>query len=475
MARRPNRRSKEAGPRLPRAPSPEAEGHGDPLAGLEGEALREALDSLTVKDLRAQAKAWSVNLRGRWRKGDIVDLLLAAAVPPREEPQEEATGEIPQDFDLPFGQLDDLWIEAANCLDRGDDRAAIALSRDALNRIGEWTRTYMQGMCARALTAAKRLTGRYEDGEASQALHEIIDHVQRAYEQGDLMGCARQIGDLQREIANAHMREVGRLREILSDRETVLQNLKGLSIDATAAQDLLAKAEEASTLDEHERALELIHQFDEMVKKTRERRVGELRDYLAAVEARIEVAEDLGRSLKEARKLVEQARVALDHNDLVLCDQIARRCEETALEAQRRQIEKAMELRREYFRQVRALVTRLKPTLKEAETYGIDIEEPRALLRESLDLLRQNEYLDALTRAEAAQRALEGLLPEIVVAREGDGVAKPQEGACRACDSADVEFSDDGWAECHACGHRHRWRREGPRLLSMLRQRLVRR
>lgn len=480
MARKPTRRSEEWAPELPEDPPSEPEGEGGAsLEGLEGAPLREALEARTVPDLRAHAKTWSVNLQGKRRKADLIDLLVAARggdiAPPAQSDEAQAPHDVPQDFDLPFGQLDDLWIEAANCVDRGDYRSAIALSRDALNVVGSWTRTYMEGMCARALLAARSLASRYEEGEASPALHGKIDEARRAYERGDLKACAQQIGELQREIADVHMREVGRLQEILTDRQGALRELEGLRTDATEAQALLVQAEEASTLDEHERALDLVHQFDTLAERTKDRRMEELRDYLAAVESRIEETEALGSSLKGARKLVNQARAALDRNELVLCDEIARRCEAAVLEAQRSHIEGAMKMRREYFRQVREQVARLKPTLKEASAYGIDIEALKALLRESLNLLRRDAYLEALAKAEAAQRAMEALLPEIVAKREGRGVAKPEGGACRACDSHDVEFADDGWAECLACGHRFRWRtREPPRLLKLLRRRLAR-
>jgi hypothetical protein len=481
MARKPKRRSEEWTPQLPEDASPRIEENAEdasPLAELDASSLRKALGALTVAELRSQAKAWSVNLQGKRRKADLIDLLVEArggdATPAPEAATELVLEDISPTSDPPFGQLEDLWIEAANRLDRGDYRAAIALSRDGLNLVGEWTKRYMEGACTRALLAARKLAGHYGNNEATQAFRATIDEAQKAFDAGRLVHCARHVGELQRQIADLHMEEVGQVQDILGEREAALRELGGLRIDFTEAQDLLTSAEDASTVGDHERARKFIHQFDETVETMRSRRVEELRHYLAAVESRIEETEALGPSLTGPRKLVKQAWAALERNELVLCEEIARRCETAVLESQRDHIDRAMAMRREYFTQVRDLVARLKPTLKEASAYGIDIEEPKALLRGALDLFRRNEYLGALAKAEAAKRAVDALLPRVIERRTGHGVEKPTVGVCRACGSERVTFHDDGWAVCRACGHRTRWRKEIPRLLAMLRDRLKR-
>ncbi|MEE9163557.1 MAG: hypothetical protein V3U17_02015 [Thermoplasmata archaeon] len=482
MARKPKRRSEEWAPPLPMDRTSEGVEEAEeasPLAELDSSALREALTALTVKELRSQAKAWGVSLRGRRRKGDLIGLLVEArggenGAAPDEAPAELVLGDIRPSADPPFGQLEDLWIEAANRIDRGDHRSAIALSRDALNLLGEWTKRYMEGTCARALLAARKLADHYGDNESTQAFRGTIERAQKAFDAGDLLRCSRFVKDLQSLTADLHMEEVGQVQDLLAERDKALRELGGLRIDLSEAQDLLTRADEASSLGDRENAMKLVRRFDEIVEKLRARRIEELRDYLAAVESRIEETEALGSSLTGPRKLVKQAWAALERNELVLCEEIARRCETAVLESQRDHIDRAMAMRREYFSQVRELVARLKPTLKEANAYGIDIEEPKALLRGALELFRRNEYLGALAKAEAAKRAVDALLPRVIERRTGHGVEKPTVGVCRACGSDRIGFHDDGWGICRACGHRFRWRKEFPRLLAMLRDRLKR-
>jgi hypothetical protein len=480
MGRKPTRRSEEWAPPLLTESSSEDPGEdASPLAGLDPTALREALTALTVKELRSQAKAWAVGLQGKHRKADLIDILVQsrggeAAPVPADSPTEVVLEDIRPSADPPFGQLEDLWIEAANRIDRGDYRSAIALSRDALNLVGEWTKRYMEGTCARALFAARRLADHYGSNESTRAFQETIVQAQKSLDAGNLLRCAQLVKDLQRLIADLHMEEVGQIHDLLGERDVALRELGGLRIDLTEAQELLTEAERASTLGDRESAMKLVRQFDETVANLRGRRIEELRDYLTAVESRITETEALGPSLTGPRKLIKQAWSALERDELVLCEEIARRCETAVLESQRDHIDRAMAMRREYFSQVRDLVTRLKPTLKEANAYGIDIEEPKALLRGALELFRRNEYLGALAKAEAAKRAVDSLLPRVIERRTGHGVEKPTVGVCRACGSERVTFEDDGWGSCRACGHRFRWRKEFPRLLAMLRDRLRR-
>ena len=136
MARKPERRSEEwAPPLLGDAPSEDGEEveEASPLAELDAPALREALGALTVTELRSQAKAWGVGLQGGRRKADLIHLLVEAKggggePAPSEAPAELVLEDIRPSSEPPFGQLEDLWIEAANRLDRGDYRSAIALS-----------------------------------------------------------------------------------------------------------------------------------------------------------------------------------------------------------------------------------------------------------------------------------------------------------------------------------------------------------
>ncbi|MFQ5838974.1 MAG: hypothetical protein ACE5HJ_09400, partial [Thermoplasmata archaeon] len=154
--------------------------------------------------------------------------------------------------------------------------------------------------------------------------------------------------------------------------------------------------------------------------------------------------------------------------------EIARRCERTAIEAQKEHIEMALELRRKHYQEVTDLIAYLKPLLEEAQDYGIDIERAKALIREAIELLRHEQYFEAMERAEEAQEFLKTLHPSIAAERERRGIVKPEEGICSHCNSEDLEFGHSGWGECRSCGHRFLWSmKEQPRILTFLKRKLV--
>lgn len=374
---------------------------------------------------------------------------------------------------LPFGRLEDLWIEAAHRLEEGDFRSALAFTREALLVLETWTQDYRRGMCATGLEAAHRFLARYGEGGA-HGLEDRLRDAARAYENGEMDRCASVLEGLQEGLTDLHLAQAGRVRETLAEKEDLLGRLEGMDLDLRDARELLAAAEEACGLDEHARALDLLHRLDEAVYEAKRVRMGELKERLRAVEDRLIEAEALGAPVDECAKLLDQAQDAYRREDLVLGRELTQRAERTVLEAQKRQIEKALQLRRRYIARVKELVDYLKPILREAEAYGLEVEAPRGLLREVVDLLREEDFFASLERGEAAKGALLALLPRVVEEREKRGVEKPTEGGCRRCSGTDLVFEDDGWGECRACGLRFVWTaRDLPRIITFLRKKLV--
>ncbi len=447
---------------------------------LEGDDLqdpRRELESLTVKELREKAKDRSVNLQGKRRKADIIDAILAATLGQTleaiEAPEEEDAMDL--DLDLPFGKLEDLWIEATNRLSEGDYKSAIALSKDGLRLLDQWSGRYRKGMCSRALHAAELFGNRLEDEGRARELRRKVKEAHKAYSSEDLDRCSLLISELQGEVADLYVEEMGKVRKILMDKERTLEELRGLDTDLSTAHEMLSAAEEALGIEDHARAQGLIQSFDEVVEETLKRRRIELESYLNSVESRLEETEGLGKPLKECRKLARQARSAFEQGDLVLASEIAQRCEKAAVEAQRKHIEMALQLRRKHYQEVRDIVSYTKPLLQEAQHYGIDIEGAKTLIKEALEFLRQESYFEAMGRAQEARRFLESLQPSIAAERAKRGIVRPERGVCSQCDSKSLTFREDGWGECASCGYRFLWStKDQPWFISFLKRTLVR-
>ncbi len=437
--------------------------------------LRTKLESYTLKGLKERAAQWGIDLTGKRRKAEIIDTMVETLAdrkrqpvppPPEEEHRMEAT-----DDNLHFGKLEDLWIEAANALAKEDYKSALALSKDSLQLLQEWSNRYKKGMCSRALQAAQLFANKFNSIGGAKTLMNKIGEAQRALREGSLDYCVQLVEEIQRDVSTVYVEEMGRVREILVEKENILEELGVINADLARGREMLIRAEEALRLGNHSRTLELIHSFEEVVEDARQKRREELSEYLSSVEEMIRETEDLGSPLESARKLARQARTAFERGDLVLASEIAQRCERTAMEAQKRQIEAAMQLRRKHYKEVRDLVAYLKPLLREAKEYGIETEEVRELIRDAVDLLRKEDYFLALERVQEARRFLESLQPSIAAERETRGITKPTSGQCDECGSEDLEFWDDGWSVCNACGNRFLWpMREEPRPVTLFRR-----
>lgn len=435
----------------------------------DGDALREALFELTVKELRAEAKARDIGLQGARRKADLVDRIVEVIGPSVREPEAPADLEVGTHA-LSFGRLEDLWMEAANRLDSADYRAAMALSRDALNFLGEWTEAYRKEMVTLALQAARNFLRRYVNPEDVKGPEAKLQAAIRAYGDEDYDAVAALIEDLHDRVTDVYLEEAGRVREILEEKTAELRKLETMGVEGEALRNLLREAEYASRLDQHARALDLLHRFDQVAERTREDRLTQLRARLGSLEGKLGDARGLGASVDDAAKLLEQALDAMEREDLVLATQLARQCEEGIVRAQKVQIEWALRLRKQYFEQVKDTVSYLKPILREADAYGLDTQRPRELIRTALGLLRQEDYFSALERSQEARDALEALLPEVVDARKERGVEEPTEAICSRCGSAELTFQEDGWSTCGACGDRSVWTGREPRLLGFLKK-----
>lgn len=442
--------------------------------GSPADALRRELEAHTVKELRALAKAGSVNLHGKTRKDDIVALLVAARTGPEAE-EDEAS---PEDEafrveEPPFGRLEDLWIETATRLMDGDARSALAFSREGLVSSEGWMREYRESMCTMALEATRRFLARY-GSEDVQALQDQLEAAREALDGGDLDACVRRIEALQETLTDVHLNQAGRVRERLAAQEETLKRLEGVGLDLEEARGILSRAEEASRLDRYGHALELLQQVDAVVRQARQGRMDALRDRLRGVESRMAEAESLGAPLEECQRLLGQAWTAFRQEDLVLSGELTRRVEQAVMEAQKRQIERALQLRKGYIAEVRELVTYLKPILREADAYDLEVQRARDLLRDSLELLRQEDYFGALEHGEAARTSLVELVPQLVEERGRRGVEPPGDAQCRECGSRSLTFHDDGWGVCESCGSRFVWStRDLTRIITFLRKRLT--
>jgi phage shock protein A len=192
---------------------------------------------------------------------------------------------------------------------------------------------------------------------------------------------------------------------------------------------------------------------------------------LASLESMIQEAKAVGADPSEALKLVDQARQALDRGEYVLASELLHRAESAVVQAQGTQVDRALDIRERQMEKVRSAIRRIKPIMAEAQTYGLDIELARSLAKEALAMMKQGDPMRALLLVKQAAEAIRALQPAILQERAQRGITTPSSGSCSRCASTDLEFQDDGWGRCRACGLEFRWRSLGPHaILSRLKR-----
>ncbi len=443
---------------------------------LEAPNLRSELEGHTVKELRELGKKWSVDLAGKRLKAEVVDAIASALEATDTSPGSGQAGEEPDgpDMDLSFDKLEVLWVGAQNRLAEGDYRSAIALSQESLQLLDGWELEYRRGVCSRALEAAELFTRRFEDRGPARTLKKKVKEARKAFEGGDLDRCSDLLKRLEPDMTSLYTAELGRVQEVLVEKERTLEGLSALDIDLSKAHELLSKAEEASGEADYAKALDLIHSFEAEVAAALRARELRMREHLNTVADRLKETEGLNIPVEEGRKLLAQAKAALDGGDLAMAGELTQRCEMSVIEVQKMHMDRAMRLRKKHYQEVRDLLSYLKPILQEARNYGIDIDGAKVLISESLNHLRQDEYFQAMKKGREARRLTKSMQSIIAAERKTRGIVEPHGGQCSQCDSQDLQYQDDGWAECNKCHSRFPWAtKQEPWLISFFRRKLA--
>ncbi len=195
-----------------------------------------------------------------------------------------------------------------------------------------------------------------------------------------------------------------------------------------------------------------------LATEARDRRIQEVKAVLSSVEDHIALARTVGANADEAESYLAQARLVADKDEYVRAWELAKRAERLAMQGQQRQIEKALELRETQMRRAQEVIAANEPLVQEAESYGLDAQEVRTLLRQARDVLARGDYVGGLTFARNADDAVLRLESLVVAERRKRGILKPTEGICGVCQSRKLHFYDDGWGRCLECGSSFRWR-----------------
>ena len=246
--------------------------------------------------------------------------------------------------------------------------------------------------------------------------------------------------------------------ERLAATRDAIREAANLGAGVGAAEDawkVAARSMEQGKLDAAEESLD---RAARLATEARERRIKEIDAALSTVADHIAAARKVGADVADAEDLRLQAADATSSREYVLAGELIKQAERIAIQAQLRQINRAIELRETQIERARAIIAGCEPLLQEAESYDLNVADVRTLLRQARDVLAKGDYLAGLTFARNAEEAAYRLSSQVEAERTRRGIARPTPGVCGACGSAHLLFYEDGWGRCTDCDVEFRWR-----------------
>lgn len=261
--------------------------------------------------------------------------------------------------------------------------------------------------------------------------------------------------ELIQQIEKVYVVQTKNARKRIASTELLLNEVKSIGAPAKFAEGMLYKAKEALHNKNYPEFFAYLNKAENDAKASKDKRIQEIKDSIPDVKTIIDEAKEIGANVGEAKKLYDQADLALKDGDYVLCVELARRCEEKAMKAQQEQIQRALELRKRQVQKTSELMSNLQNIVSKTKPLGIDTSEAKAFLNETNIALQQRDYIKIMKYGREAEKIAEGLKSKI------EGFAKipkkPTRGVCRECKSKKLKFFDNGWGKCLECGWMFQW------------------
>ncbi|HYM40649.1 MAG TPA: hypothetical protein VEY12_11020 [Thermoplasmata archaeon] len=246
--------------------------------------------------------------------------------------------------------------------------------------------------------------------------------------------------------------------ERLAATRDAIREAANLGAAVGAAEDAWKAAAQAVEEGNLAPAEEDLARASRLAAEARERRIKEIEAALSTVADHIGAAQKVGADVADAEDLRLRAADAVSSQEYVQAGELIRQAERLAIQAQLRQINRAIQLREDQIERARAIIAGCEPLLQEAESYDLSVADVRTLLRQSRDVLAKGDYLAGLTFAHNAEEAAYRLSSHVEEERTRRGIARPAPGLCGACGSGHLLFFEDGWGRCSDCDVEFRWR-----------------
>jgi hypothetical protein len=464
-------------------------------------AVEDKLSKMTVKELREFAKKHSISLKGVKKKTDFISAIAAvedidgllkeeeveelrreeeeiteigeeiketieeiSRLPPLEDEKADPVILEGRNVDVDFRRVEELIDRARMRYEEGSFAKSLSLLQDAFDGIDDSWGNFRRYVYSYAILSAEGLVR--ECGKADEDVEKAISLIMRAkkaYADGTIFDDEKILRKIDRATKKLYVADIQQAKETFLSTRRFVFDVADLGADISRARDMIRRAEDGLENGNYTTALKRLSDAEELAREAKRTRIEEIKKAIPATKAIVEEAEHVGADVAEAEKFLKQAKIALRNKDYVLCNELTKRAEHTAMQTQHRQIQKAMELRRRQVENAQRIIMRVEPLIYEAEEYRIDVYEVKTILEKAKEILSQGDYVNGTYFAKEAEELARRIAPRLEEERRKRGIAKPTEGICGACGARNLEFYDNGWGKCLNCNRVFRWsaKREG--------------
>lgn len=466
------------------------------LIALIEEEAGTKLKSLKVGDLKAFARDFEIPLGKAKKKGELVDIILPGltnesvivlfdAVQPKinlEEIGEELV-EVEKDLEEVVHKLEvsstpdmaDIYAidqKLADVVKQDMDLTNVATMLDT-GRIKFLDRKYLESMtllmesaktCQMFYENYKDVTHAFVILSAEKILEECrqaesndenaadsLIHAKRTFPEG---GKKRDeaIQDLLDLANNVHREEIIYLENRLAQVEPLINAMRVQGVDVFNAERYLHRAREAFLIGELSNVNDHLEKAQYTAEESKDIWISEIYDDIPRVESIIKQANDLGADTTSAEKHLGQSKVAFENEDYSLCAELKKLAERKAMESQHSQIQKAAQLEREKFGDAEKILATLTSIIREAEAYGINIQEINLSISSARNAIINNDYVNALTYAREADEQSKPIWTQIKAQRDAVLSSGQTLKQCQACNTPGITALQSGKAVCVNCG-----------------------
>lgn len=198
------------------------------------------------------------------------------------------------------------------------------------------------------------------------------------------------LGDKEKKRADEAIAALRKSRNLILETDKM-----GLNIDE--AKEVFKKAEPALKSKDYDRVIKLANEAEKSIKEVRSGVIMKnAQDLLSRVEASVEEARKKGADTSEADKLIEQAKSAMEINELDMLNQYLNEAEDITknllTSAQKSKMDKAMEI-----------IRKTRNVLIEIRSMGADISEAEKYFKQAEPALRRHDLDEVISFTSKAQ------------------------------------------------------------------------